>query len=63
MYCVEFTKIDGQIKRKYFKTFKSAKNHYDSYKTKSHFWFNIAMGELKKELEPKNVLIKEEWIN
>jgi hypothetical protein len=62
MYCVDFAKINGQVKRKYFKTFKGAKKHYDGFKTKTHYWFNISLGELKKEFEPEDKSMKQEWI-
>jgi hypothetical protein len=43
MWKIEFMNIDGSIKTKYFKTFKGAKKHYDSYFNKTHYWFNITM--------------------
>jgi hypothetical protein len=48
MYAIEFTRIDGTTVTKYFKTFKGAKKHFDSYKTKEHFWFYITMGKIKQ---------------
>ena len=61
MYAVDFTNVNGETKRRYFKTLKGAKQHYDKYTTTKHFWFQISMGELKKEFEPAEY-IKEEWI-
>ena len=46
MWEIEFTGINGFVKTKYFKNFKTAKKHYDLYENKVHYWFNITLRQI-----------------
>ncbi len=46
MWRITFTGISGNQKEKNFKTFNGAKKHYDKYKDKVHYWYNITLKEV-----------------